>query len=342
MKAVRLVEIGQPLELREIPRPEVGPGDVLVEVKAAGICHSDVHYRKGTSPVGALPLTPGHEIAGLVAEVGPEVSHFSPGDRVCLHYLVTCGACLYCEQGHEQFCVEGRMLGKHVDGGYAEYVAVPARGVIPLPADVSFAHGAVLMCSSATVFHALRKTRLQAGERVAIFGVGGLGMSAIQLARAFGALDVYAVDIQAEKLALAERYGAIAVDAAEGDPVAEIMRLTEGRGVDVSLELIGLPRTLRQAVQSLAVFGRAGLVGITDQPVPIDTYTEVIGKEAEVIGCSDHLLQEFPLLLEYAERGILNLSEVVTREVPLDARVINATLDALERFEGDVRMVITP
>jgi propanol-preferring alcohol dehydrogenase len=342
MQAVRLVEIGQPLELQEIPRPEVGPGDVLVQVKAAGICHSDVHYRKGTSPVGALPLTPGHEIAGVVAEVGADVTRFAPDDRVCLHYLVTCGECIYCEQGHEQFCVEGRMLGKHVDGGYAEYVAVPARGVIPLPDDVPFAHGAVLMCSSATVFHALRKTRLQPGERVAVFGVGGLGMSAIQLARAFGALDIYAVDIHAEKLALAERYGAVAVDAAEGDPVAEILRLTEGRGVDVALELIGLPRTIRQAVQVLAPFGRAGLVGITDQPVSVDTYAEVIGKEAEIVGCSDHLLQEFPLLLEYAERGILNLSEVVTREVPLDAKVINATLDALERFEGDVRMVITP
>jgi len=313
-----------------------------VRIKAAGICHSDVHYRAGASAVGPLPQTLGHEVAGVVEEVGAQVTNVAVGDRVCLHYLLTCGDCYYCSLGSEQFCVQGSMIGKYCDGGYAECIAVPARSAVALPDEIPFEHGAVLMCSSATSFHALRKTRLAAGETVAVFGAGGLGMSAIQIARAMGALDVYAVDINAGRLEQAATYGAIPVDATEGDPVAAIRQLTGGRGVDVALELIGLPQTMRQAVQSLAVFGRAGLVGIADKPFEIDSYPELLGREAEVIGCADHLLHELPLLLEFARRGLLDLSQVVTDTVPLDADAINDVLDTLEQFGGRVRTVITP
>jgi 2-desacetyl-2-hydroxyethyl bacteriochlorophyllide A dehydrogenase len=342
MKAVRLVAIGQPLQMQEVPLPTLGERDVLVRIRAAGICHSDVHYRAGISPVKPLPMTPGHEVAGIVEQVGSQVTHLKVGDRVCLHYLVTCGDCDYCRTGNEHFCVQGRMIGKHLDGGYAEYIAVPARNAIPLPDDIPFEHAAVLMCSSATSLHALRKARLKAGETVAVFGVGGLGMSAIQLARALGALDVYAVDINAAKLRVAAQYGAIPVNAAQGDPVAQIQQLTGSRGVDVALELIGLPQTMRQAVQSLAIFGRAVWVGITDKAVALDSYHEVLGKEAEIIGSDDHLLPELHLLTEYARRGMLDLSQVVTRTVPLDADAINAVMDQLEQYRADVRAVITP
>ncbi|NLE77951.1 MAG: alcohol dehydrogenase catalytic domain-containing protein, partial [Chloroflexi bacterium] len=179
MKAVRLTAIGRALELQDIPRPAVGPQDVLVRICAAGICHSDVHYRAGTSSVGPLPQTLGHEVAGVVEEVGSQVAAVAPGQRVCLHYMVTCGECAHCRRGQEQFCLHGQMIGKHRDGGYAEYIAMPARSVVPLPPEIPFEQGAIAMCSSATSFHALRKARLQAGETVAVFGVGGLGMSAV-------------------------------------------------------------------------------------------------------------------------------------------------------------------
>ncbi|MGQ9839877.1 MAG: alcohol dehydrogenase catalytic domain-containing protein [Anaerolineae bacterium] len=342
MKAVRLTAVGEPLELQEVPVPQYGHGEVLVRIKAAGICHSDAHYRAGVSPAGPLPLTLGHEIAGVVEAVGPRVARVKPGDRVCLHYLVTCGQCHHCNRGQEQFCVHGQMVGKHRDGGYAEYIAMPERGVVALPDEIPFEQGAIMMCSSATSFHALRKARLQAGETVAVFGAGGLGMSAIQLAHGLGALTVYAVDINPDKLALAEQFGAVPVNASAADPVAEIRRLSGGRGVDVALELIGLPLTMRQAVQALGIQGRAVLAGITRTPFEVESYTEVIGKEAEIIGCSDHLLQEFPLLIEFARRRVLDLSHVVTRTVPLEAEPINATLDALQRFAGKVRTVIVP
>jgi propanol-preferring alcohol dehydrogenase len=337
-----MTAIGQPLALQEIPVPSVGPGEVLVRVKAAGICHSDVHYRAGVSSTGPLPQTLGHEIAGVVEAVGSQVTRNRPGDRVCLHYLVTCGQCKHCNRGHEQFCVQAQMLGKDRDGGYAEYIAVPEREVVDLPAEIPLEHAAIMMCSSSTSFHALRKTRLQPGETVAVFGAGGLGMSAIQLARGMGALAVYVVDINPDKLALAARFGAIPVNASQIDPVAEIRRLTDDRGVDVSLELIGLPLTMRQAVQTLGIQGRAGLVGITRTPFEVDSYGGLIGKEAEIIGCSDHLLREFKPLIEYARRKILDLSHVVARTVPLAAGAINEALDALQRFGGEVRTVIVP
>jgi len=342
MKAIRLVKIGQPLEAQEIPVPPIGDRDILVRVRAAGICHSDAHYRAGTSPVRTPPVTPGHEVAGVVEQAGQGVTAVKPGDRVALHYLVTCGACRYCAAGHEQFCPTAAMIGKHRDGGYAEYIAVPACNAVPLPEAIPFEQGAILMCSSATSFHALRKSRLQPGETAAIFGLGGLGMSAVQLARAFGALEVYAVDINPSKLALAQEYGAVPVDARAGNPVAEIRRLTGGRGVDVAVELIGLPLTMRQAVQSLAVLGRAVIAGITRQPFEIYSYGELLGKEAEVMGADDHLLAELPLLIEYVRRGILDLSRVVSGTVPLDAQAINSVLDRLERYSSEVRTVIMP
>ena len=342
MKAVRLVEPDRPLEMQEIEVPAIGPRDVLVRVKAAGICHSDVHYRAGRSRVEPLPLTLGHEAAGVVEAVGSDVGAVQPGARVCLHYLVTCGECEYCNQGREQFCTSGSMLGKYRDGGYAEYIALPARSVFRLPDEIPFEPGAIMMCSSATSLHALNKARLKPGESVAVFGIGGLGMSAVQLAYAFGAREVYAVDINPSKLALAARFGAVPVNAADADPVAEIQRLTGGRGVDVALELIGLPLTMDQAVRSLAIFGRAALVGITDQSFEVAPYADLLGKEAEVIGVNDHLAREIPLLIDLVQRGKLDLSEIVTRTVPLDADAINQVLDGLEAFGDEVRAVITP
>ncbi|MGB5933230.1 MAG: zinc-binding dehydrogenase [Anaerolineae bacterium] len=340
MKAVRLVKIGQPLQMQEVPRPPIGQQDVLVRVKAAGICHSDAHYRAGVSPVRSLPLTLGHEVAGVVEETGSQVDNVKPGDRVCLHYMVTCGDCYYCSTGNEQFCTSGAMIGKHRDGGYAEYVSVPSRNGFPLPDELSFEEGAVLMCSSATSFHALRKAEVKPEETVVIFGVGGLGMSAIQLARAFGALDVYAVDVDEKKLEVAEGFGAVPVDARAGDPVEELRRLTGGKGVDVALELVGLPLTMRQAVQSLAIFGRAVIAGITDRTFEIAPYPDLLMKEAQVIGASDHLAQELPLLLEMVRRQLLDLSPVITATIPLDAEAINEVLDRLERGEAGVRTAI--
>lgn len=342
MKAVRLIKPAQALELREIPRPVPGRSEVLIRVMAAGICHSDAHYRAGRSPVSPLPLTLGHEVAGIVEEVGPEANGFAPGDRVCLHYLATCGDCSHCKAGTEQFCPEAAMIGKHRDGGYAEFITMPARSLLPLPSEISFEHGAVLMCSAATALHALKKARLQAGESVSVFGIGGLGASAIQLARALGAAEVFAVDIKPAKLELARQFGAVPINATRSEPASKLRRLTAGRGVDVALELIGLPLTMSQAVRSLAPQGRAAIAGITPESLELNPYHELINREAEIIGVSDHLFSELPLLLDLVRRGRLDLTRIVTRAVPLEAGAINDALDRLENFSDEVRMVIVP
>ena len=340
MKAVRMVEPGKALELQHIPIPSAGDEDVLVRVRAAGICHSDAHYRAGRSGMGTLPITLGHEVAGEVEWVGAKVMNVKAGDRVCLHYNISCGNCYYCKTGKEQFCTTVQMIGHHIDGGYAEYIAMPARNAIPLPEEISFEEGATLMCASATALHALRRGRVKEGETVAVFGVGGLGLSAVQLAKALGAVEVYAVDIKQDKLELASEYGAIPVDASRSDAMTEIRKSTQGKGVDVALEMIGLPITMKQTIESLGVLGRAVIVGLSHAPLEVHPYHTLIGYEAEVIGSNDHLLQELPLLIDMARRKVLDTSRVVSQRIPLEADKINQRLDDLENYTEDVRAVI--
>ena len=342
MKAVRLVQVGKPLEELDGAIPEIGSSDVLIRVAACGICHSDAHYRAGISKIDNLPVTLGHEVAGTVEKVGAEVANVAPGDRVCVHYLVHCGRCEFCTRGLEQLCPEVQMIGKHRDGGYAEFMAVPGKNAFALPAEISFEVGAVMMCSSVTALHALNKARLRPGESVAIFGFGGLGFSALQLARAIDCGDAYVVEINPAKLAAAAKLGGVAIDANAGDPVEQIKDASGGKGVDVSLELIGSAKTMREAVLCLAPLGRAALVGLTADSMSIFPYPELINKEAEIIGVSDHLASELPVLIKFAGSGKLRFPSEALRLVGLDARQTNASLDALQDSIDHVRTVIVP
>jgi D-arabinose 1-dehydrogenase-like Zn-dependent alcohol dehydrogenase len=335
-----LVELGKRLEDVEVAIPEIGATDVLIRVAACGICHSDAHYRAGISPIERLPVTPGHEVAGIVKLVGSNVGTFRPGDRVCVHYLAHCGTCVFCLRGNEQFCPDVQMIGKHRDGGYAEFLKVPARSVFALPDDIPFAHGAIMMCSSATALHALNKARLSAGESVAIFGFGGLGYSALQLARARDCGAIYVVDINPAKLASAAALGAVPISATAGDAAEQIRQATQGRGVDVSVEFVGTSATMSQAVRCLGILGRAAIVALTRDALSFLPYTELINREAEVIGVSDHLASELPALMAYAQSGQLSFPETELRCVDLDAAQINAALDALESSTDHTRTVI--
>jgi D-arabinose 1-dehydrogenase-like Zn-dependent alcohol dehydrogenase len=340
-RAVRLEAPGRRLVDAVLEPPAPGPGEVLIRVRAAGICHSDAHYRAGIGSTNP-PVTLGHEVAGVVESAGAGVETPRAGDRVCVHYLVTCGECRDCRAGREQFCATGRMIGKDRDGGYEDLICIPAVNAHPLPDFVPFEQGAILMCSSATALHALHKARVATGDAVAVFGIGGLGVSAIQLAHAMGAAAVYAVDVNPVKLALAKAHGALPIDARAGDPVQAIRTATGGRGVDAALELIGFARTMEQAVETLAPQGRAALAGLTQERMSIAPYRDILNREAEIIGVSDHLASEIGELMGFVEGGKLDLSRTVTRVVPLDAARINGVLDDLEAFRDDVRTVIRP
>lgn len=332
MKAIRLFQPGQRLVETDIDPAPLGPKDVSVRIEAAGICRSDVHYRSGARPVARLPVTPGHEVSGVVEGVGEHVTRVSVGDRVAAHYLVSCGECASCKKGREQFCESGEMIGLDRDGGYAELITVPERNLYEVPEQVPFEVAAIMMCSSSTSLHALRRGRFAEGESVAVVGCGGLGMSAIKIAFALGADEVFALDINKEKLAMASDLGATPVGFGDHHDLS----------VDVALELVGLPETMRAAVDVLGVRGRAVAVGITDRAFPLNSFADLVMREAEVIGAMDHLGSDIEELFGMVVEGRIDLSDVVTGTVSLDATEVNDALDRLEAFEGGIRTVIKP
>jgi len=342
MKAIRISAIGEKLTQADVEVPIPAAGEVLVAVRAAGICHSDAHYRSGVGSLARLPITPGHEVAGIIESIGPGVSKERVGERVCLHYLVTCGECSYCRRNIGQFCPDVAMIGKDRDGGYAEFICVPEQNAFALPDEIAFTHAAIMMCSYATALHALRKARFTEGDSVAIFGAGGLGVAAIGLSAALGASRIMAVDNNSAKVRAARSMGAIGIDATETDPVDAVMDSTRGQGVDVALELVGLPITSEQAVKSLSVQGRAAMVGLAHAPTPINTYRDLIGKEREIIGVSDHLPEEIDELISLVQQGRLNIAPVISKTVALDEKAVNTVFDELDAYSGcAIRTVIS-
>ena len=339
MHAIRLLETGQPLHAADLADPTPGPDEIVVDVHRAGICHTDAHYRAGSGKTN-LPVTLGHEIAGVVSAAGENVRDVRPGQRVALHYLVYCGTCERCRLYGEQFCSSGAMLGKERDGGYAQRIVVPASNAIPIPDEVSSDVAAIMMCSTATAYHAIRLAALQSGESVAILGFGGLGVSATQLARALGASAVYAADVVPEKLALAERFGAIPLDVRETPVHKAVFGATDGRGVNVAIEFTGNTNVAYNGLRSLAPGGRMMIVAINLRSLQFDPFADLLVRERRIIGCSDHTRAELVELMDLARSGKLDLSSAITRTVPLEVGVINGVLDELERGSSHLRTVI--
>jgi propanol-preferring alcohol dehydrogenase len=330
---------GKPLVDTSLPDPVPGPGEIAIEIRAAGICHSDAHYRAEFGRA-ALPITLGHEIAGLVTAIGDDVANAYPGDRVAVHYFVSCGRCGQCKRYGEQFCVSGEMIGKERDGGFAEKIVVPASNAIPIPEELSFSQAAVMMCSTATAYHALRLADLGGDDSLAIIGFGGLGASAVQLAGVFGAREIYAIDLIREKLELAETFGAEPIQAARGGFRDALLAATNGRGVDVALDFTGNASATLDALRSLAPGGRLMLVAINIRSLTFDGYADLLGRERRIIGCSDHTRGELFELMDFARRGDIDLSRVVTRTVPLEAAAVNEVLDELQAGTTHLRTVI--
>jgi propanol-preferring alcohol dehydrogenase len=322
MRAVRIPSYNAPLEATTLPDVSPGPREVKVSIAACGICHSDAHYRGGFGAT-PLPRTPGHEIAGVVSEAGAEVSDVRVGDRVAVHYLISCGGCRGCTESGEQFCETGEMIGKHRDGGYAESIVVPARNAIPIPPNVSFEAAAIMMCSTATAYHALRLANVGSATRLAILGFGGLGVSAFHLAKFLGAASITVIDIVPEKLRAAEALGARDADA-----------------FDVAIDFTGRADVIASAFRRLAPGGCLVLVALSEETLPLNPYRDILAKDRRLLGCSDHLREELFDLMRFAANGDLDVSPAISRRVPLDAGAINAVLDDLERGTGALRTVI--
>jgi 2-desacetyl-2-hydroxyethyl bacteriochlorophyllide A dehydrogenase len=340
MKAARLHRLRNELRIDRVNVPRIGAGEVLVDVRASGLCHSDINYRDGIAPVANMPITLGHEIAGVVTEKGPQVKSVKEGERVVVHYISSCGHCQYCLSGRENYCSDYLMIGKDIDGGFAEYVRVPASSLVKLPESIPFEQGAIMGCAVPTAYHALQRARVQEQEMVMVVGVGGLGMHAIQLAkRVFRAGRTIAVDRFRWKLEEARKFGATdTVNAGTQDVQSVVEKITSKKMADVVLDFVGSERTIQLGVECVGKGGRLVLVGIGAKIARISPYSSVIGKEIAIIGVNDHLKTDLTQLVKLVRSKRLNLSHSVTHRVPLDE--INTGFSILEsKDEKPIRVV---
>lgn len=284
---------GRKLQLMEFPDPAPGPRDVIVEIKASGMCGSDLKFYRATGETASLglgtvsgPVIAGHEPCGAVAAVGSAVDERIAriGDRVMVHHYSGCGTCPHCRTGWSQMCAKGSVVyGVTGHGAHAPYMKVPAHTLVPLPDGLSFATGAAISCGTGTAYQALRRMNLTGGDTIAIVGQGPVGLSATQLAAAMGA-RVIALDVSAERLARAKEFGADAlIDPGTDDALAAIKALTHGAGADMTLDTSGAPDGRLTAVRGTRAWGTACFVG-EGSGVTLDVSPDMLRKQLTIIG----------------------------------------------------------
>src|SRR6202790_2451141 len=284
MKALRKMEAARGLRIESVPVPEVGHGDVLVRVKAASICGTDLHiYGWDRWSQGRIkpPVTLGHEFCGVVERVGDEVAAVRPGDFVSAEMHVNCGHCHQCRLGEAHICQNLKIIGIDQDGAFAEFVKIPASNIIKLDPSIPEHYGAILDPLGNAVHTVLAGAI--AGKTVLVTGCGPIGLMSIAVAKACGSSTVFATETNAQRRAMARKMGAdVVLNPAETDSVARIKAETSGTGVDVLLEMSGNPLAIQQGFHALRAGGRASLLGIPTESVPLDLVNDVIFKGATV------------------------------------------------------------
>jgi len=331
VRAVVYDAVGAQPEVRQVPRPDCPADGVLVAVAATGVCRSDWHAWRGHDPV-RLPHVPGHEFAGTVAEIGPEVTRFAVGDRVTAPFVNGCGRCAVCVAGNPQVCPDQTQPGFTGPGSFAELVPLHAADVnlVRLPNSVGFVEAAALGCRFATAYRALTvHARLQRGEWLAVHGCGGVGLSAVVIGAALGA-RVVAVDLSAPALERARTCGAEAV-VQSGDPAAEVVELTGG--AHASVDAFGSPATAAASVRSLRRRGRHVQIGLLLDPagtaLPMD---RLVAYELELYGSHGMAAADYPAMLELVTSGAVRLDALIGAVVTLDEAP--AALTAMDRLES--------
>ncbi len=337
MRAARYHGPGKPLRVERVPVPPLKTGEALVRVRAAGICHTDLHFTSGVLDLGIHPLTLGHEISGEVAEVRGDSGQVKAGDRVLVYYYATCGRCHWCWTDRANLCPHVvAEYGFTADGGYAEYLVVPSANLLKLPAGLDLAEAATLGCSVTTAIHAARTIAdLRTGETVVVYGAGGVGFGLIQYCRLAGA-RVITVSRSAAKRAKASELGADAIVDGKGDVAAEVRALTGGEGADVVFELVGTEVTMPQAVNALRRRGRLVFIGYSKDALVASPLQLIIG-ELTVTASVGNTFDELVQAVDLAAAG--KVRAVVDRIVRLDQ--INDALEALQRGEIVGRAVVS-
>ncbi|HET7875793.1 MAG TPA: zinc-binding dehydrogenase [Methylomirabilota bacterium] len=363
MKAAILEQVGGPLVVEDIPEPKPRHGEVLVRVAACGVCHTDLHVVKGEVKF-PLPCVLGHEISGTIEEVGAGVAGLKTGDRVVGSFIMACGRCVHCVRGRDDLCETffalNRLKGALYDGetrlhrkngtplamysmaGLAEYAVTPATGIFPIPDGMSLHGACILGCAIPTAYGAVRhQAELEPGQTVAVIGVGGVGSNIIQIARAFGAIEVIAVDIRDEKLEAARKLGATqVVNASREDPAAQVRALTGDQGVDAAFEALGRPETVLSAFNMVRDGGRVVVVGIAagTAAVPIEI-TRLVRRSIRLIGSyGARMRADVPDLIRLVSSGRLDLASPITRRYRLDDA--DQAYGALNRGEITGRAIV--
>jgi L-iditol 2-dehydrogenase len=319
MKSMVLTEYKR-LELKDMPMPELGPGDVRVRVHACGICGSDVHGFDGSSGRRIPPLIMGHEAAGSVDSVGEGVETLRPGDRVTFDSMISCGACRFCRAGQVNLCDNRRVVGVspgewRQHGAFAEYVVVPQNIVFRLPDGLSFEHAAMIEPVSVAV-HAANRTPIRLGDRAVVVGCGMIGLLTIQAAKAAGCGTVFAVDLDETRLERAARLGADVTLPARDDVAAQVTAATEGRGADVAFEAVGAAEPIQTAIASLRKGGTLTLIGNVTPRVDVDLQA-IVTREL-TLGGSCASSGEYPVCLDLLARGRIRVDELITAVAPLE------------------------
>jgi alcohol dehydrogenase, propanol-preferring len=338
MKAAILREFKAPLSMEEIDLPQPDGDEVLVQVEACGVCHSDLHVADGDWPQMAAitkrPLVLGHEIVGRVVEIGEKTFGVKVGDRVGMPWLHwSCGVCEFCQEGNENLCTQQKITGVTVDGGYAEYVKAPASHVLPIPQELDSFEAAPLFCAGVTVYRALKQAKIKPAERLAIFGIGGLGHLAVQIGKGLGA-DVIALDIAEEKLAQAKALGAsLALNAASKDAVKELRRMG---GAQVALVTSAARSAYEQAFACLRATGTLLVVGLPAEPICFPAIL-MAAKEVRIRASAVGTREDLNELLAMAAAGKVRC-EVAKR--PLANA--NEAMESVRKGQVSGRLVLTP
>jgi alcohol dehydrogenase, propanol-preferring len=338
MKAAVLREFKAPLTIEEFEKPNPGPQDVLIEVEACGVCHSDLHVADGDWPpivrITKRPLVLGHEVAGRVVEKGALVDHLKVGDPVGVPWLHwSCGECDYCREGNENLCVKQQITGVTVDGGYAEFVKAPASHALKIPDGLSCAEAAPLFCAGVTVYRALKHSNIQFGQRLAVFGVGGLGHLAVQIGVGLGAI-VSAVDVSEEKLAQAKSLGASTIlNATTTSVVRELRRVG---GMHTALVTSASKAAYDAAFPCVRGGGMLLVVGLPSESICFPAIS-MAASEVRIRASSVGTRQDLREVLAMAAAG-----KIRSQVTPRPLAQANEVLSELRRGAISGRVVLTP
>ncbi len=343
MKALVLEEYNH-LVYRDVPEPVIGPEEVLVQVKACGICGSDVHGMDGSTGRRIPPLIMGHEAAGVIAQTGPAVSGWQVGDRVTFDSTIYCGHCYYCRRGLINLCDNRRVLGVSCEdyrqnGALAEYVAVPQRILYGLPPDLSFVHAALIEPVS-VAFHGVGLAKITLDDMAVVVGSGLVGLFVIQALRAAGCGQVIAVDVDPRRLDLACTLGAdVGLRSDTQDVAGQVARMSGGRGADLAFEVVGITPAVKTAISALRKGGSLVLIGNVTPQVELPLQSVVTRQIALSGSCAS--CGEYPACLDMIARGKVNVEALISAVAPLSEGA--AWFDRLYRHEpGLMKVVLQP